>query len=582
MKALTLLMLFLSLEVGNAQDIWNRMNDTPVPMLGRKGAVSFSINGLGYVGTGSTSAGVYLKDFWEYNPSTDTWRQLKDVGGVPRYLAIGFSIGSKGYIGTGNIANNQSLVGSNDFYEYDPTTDQWVNRQSVGLTGRISAVGFSIGGKGYVTTGFNGNNFANYDNSTWEFDPTLNGGFGDWIAKADFPGGSRAGAAPFVVNGKSYVVAGEYVNPNNIPQVLNYMDTWEFNPFAGSTGNWVQKAFLPTPFTSLSGFSIGSKGYILGDPFNPSYSKLWAYNPASDAWSQGANYPPLPSYPTTFQICNQAFVTGNSFSRQVWKFTEALSVVGPTLVCSSATYSISNLLSGTSISWSSSNPNGLSINPTSGLATRVNNFNGQVTITATIIGGMCNSQSTLTVYVGVPATPGQLLQPISPMCVNQTKQATIAVVPGATSFTWWSNDPNLDVGNSDYWTSNLVTAYAAGTRYFTIKSKNSCGPSSTRQYGVGITTCSGGGGNNLVAVSPNPAFSTLTVEVILSSQTAEEGSSRTIDGLWLRNDQGNVVMLSNETNTRIALQIGSLAKGVYYLTIKVGEETEIKRIVIDR
>ena len=41
------------------------------------------------------------KDFWEYDPATNTWTQKADFGGTTRSVAVGFSIGSKGYIGTG-------------------------------------------------------------------------------------------------------------------------------------------------------------------------------------------------------------------------------------------------------------------------------------------------------------------------------------------------------------------------------------------------------------------------------------------------------------------------------------------------
>ena len=252
------------------------------------------------------------------------------------------------------------------------------------------------------------------------------------------------------------------------------------------------------------------------------------------------------------------------------------SINGPSLICTTGTFTIP----ANNVTWSTSNPAGLSINASTGLATRINNFNGQVTVPATISGGMCNSQFTLQAYVGKPATPGYLLQPISPMCVNQTKSANIAVVPGTTSFTWWSNDPALDVGNTQYWTSALVTAYAAGVRVFTITSNNSCGSSSPCQINVGVVSC-GGGPNNVIA-SPNPSSTTLTVESILSSQTTDATSAVPMDGLWLRNEQGIVVVQSTEKNTRITLPIGSLPKGFYYLTVKMGDDTEVQRIVVDR
>ena len=62
------------------------------------------------------------KDFWEYDPSSNTWAQKADFGGPARYAAVGFSIGLKGYIGTGYDGGYQ-----NDFWEYGPLTDLGVD-----------------------------------------------------------------------------------------------------------------------------------------------------------------------------------------------------------------------------------------------------------------------------------------------------------------------------------------------------------------------------------------------------------------------------------------------------------------------
>ena len=60
-----------------------------------------------------------LKDFYEYDPATNTWTQKADFGGTGRYYAAGFSIGSKGYIGTGGL-----VLLFKDFWEYTPATAQ--------------------------------------------------------------------------------------------------------------------------------------------------------------------------------------------------------------------------------------------------------------------------------------------------------------------------------------------------------------------------------------------------------------------------------------------------------------------------
>ena len=46
-------------------------------------AVAFSIGSKAYIGTGQDDSS-YYKDFWEYDPATDTWTQKADFGGDRR------------------------------------------------------------------------------------------------------------------------------------------------------------------------------------------------------------------------------------------------------------------------------------------------------------------------------------------------------------------------------------------------------------------------------------------------------------------------------------------------------------------
>lgn len=81
----------------------------------------------------------------------DTWTQVANFGGTARYGAVGFSIGSKGYIGTGYDTGYK-----NDFWQYDPATDSWTQKADFGGSARYFAVGFSIDSKGYIGTGDDG------------------------------------------------------------------------------------------------------------------------------------------------------------------------------------------------------------------------------------------------------------------------------------------------------------------------------------------------------------------------------------------------------------------------------------------
>jgi N-acetylneuraminic acid mutarotase len=93
----------------------------------------FSIGHKGYVGTGRSYDGGYnyYKDFWEYDPVVNKWTQRADFGGTVRSEAVGFGIGHKGYLGTGYYSDQVSHS-YNDFWEYDPIENSWTQKSNFG------------------------------------------------------------------------------------------------------------------------------------------------------------------------------------------------------------------------------------------------------------------------------------------------------------------------------------------------------------------------------------------------------------------------------------------------------------------
>jgi N-acetylneuraminic acid mutarotase len=187
----------------------------------RYGGTAFSINNKGYAGTGFD--GNNKKDIWQYNPTLDKWIQIVSMGGEKRVNATSFVIGNKGYITTG--INNGIYL--NDTWEYDATTGLWTAKAALAadLDGngsldydirRSDAVGFSLNGLGYITTGFYN---SVQSNLSWVFDPVAN----KWTQVQVFGGVARMDAVAFNVKNRAFVVTGKYVN-----QRLD--DIWEFTP----------------------------------------------------------------------------------------------------------------------------------------------------------------------------------------------------------------------------------------------------------------------------------------------------------------------------------------------------------------
>lgn len=143
---------------------------TPYPGLGREGLSGFSIGSKGYVGCGLGS-GVNQTDFWEFDQIANTWTAKVSFPGLARQAAVSFSIGTKGYIGTGfgGIGTGTGGAYYNDFWEWDQSTNSWTAKTNF-IGARGWAIGFSIGSKGYLGTGYSGNSIAY--NDFLEFDPS--------------------------------------------------------------------------------------------------------------------------------------------------------------------------------------------------------------------------------------------------------------------------------------------------------------------------------------------------------------------------------------------------------------------------
>ncbi|MBK6484808.1 MAG: T9SS type A sorting domain-containing protein [Chitinophagaceae bacterium] len=235
----------------------------------RSGAVGFSIGSKGYLGNGAYFVGeasFYYKDFWEYDPELNTWTQKSDFEGIARYSAVGFSISNKGYIGTGNVVGNYYK----DFWEYDPAVNIWTQKADFGGTTRYEAVGFSIGSKGYLGTGVKFGNITTYYKDFWEYDPAVN----TWTQKADFGGTARRGAVGFSIGSKGYLGTG-YNNS------IKYKDFWEYDPVTDTWSQ--KSDFGGTARHGAVGFSIGNKGFLgTGQEGYPDYNVIkdfWEYIP---------------------------------------------------------------------------------------------------------------------------------------------------------------------------------------------------------------------------------------------------------------------------------------------------------------
>lgn len=190
-------------------------------------ASGFVIGNYGYVGTGrvTASGNTLTQDFFRYDPQTNTWLQIADFPGLPRRGAVGFAIGEYGYVGTGEPQSGGTMY--NDFYRYNPSNNSWTQIATMPTSGRVSAVGFELGGYGYVGTG-GFSSWGNSQNDFWRYDPNTN----TWQQMANVGPTPRMEATGFSLNGKGYILCGD-----NFSSGTNYDDMYEYDP---ATNTWVQ------------------------------------------------------------------------------------------------------------------------------------------------------------------------------------------------------------------------------------------------------------------------------------------------------------------------------------------------------
>lgn len=255
---------------------------------GRAGAVSFVIGDTAYVGTGFDGT-IRYSDFWKYNVNSGSWTQIAAMPAAAglRNSAVAFTANGKGYVTTGYDGVNKLQ----DTWEYDPSTGAW--KQMANLPdpvngalhsgARYGSVGFGIGAKGYVCTGYTGS----HTKDLWEFDPT-NGPLGTWTQKASMnTSDKRRDAAVMVYNNQAYIVSGTN-NGSTVTEMAKYdpaTDAWtKLKDIANLSSEAYDDTYTSIVRGSAVAFVIGDYGYLATGQNGSNVNTVWEYNFKTDVW----------------------------------------------------------------------------------------------------------------------------------------------------------------------------------------------------------------------------------------------------------------------------------------------------------
>jgi hypothetical protein len=160
--------------------------------------------------------------------------------------AVAFSVGGKGFVGGGYDGNPEdngnTIINLKDFWQYDPATNQWTKKADLPVSGVSS--GFAIGNTGYILKDYK---FWKYDykTDTWK----------------QLPNAPVASGISFTVGVSAYV--------------LNAQNLWEYNSLLGK---WTKKADYPGQYGHT--FAASFKGYVVDDFY------IYEYTPLLNKWTK--------------------------------------------------------------------------------------------------------------------------------------------------------------------------------------------------------------------------------------------------------------------------------------------------------
>ena len=429
-------------EYNPATNIWTQKTSMPGPAGGRVGPAGFSIGTKGYFATGGTPINsAFTNDLLEYDPATDTWESKAPFPGPGRYWPVAFSIGTNGYVGTG------ADVGTifNDFWEYNSLTNSWLQKANVGGSPRTYAAGFSIGSKGYIGGGAAAGGYAAGLSDFWEYNPTSN----QWIQKANIGGAGKDRTTGFSLNNKGYIGTGL-----NSGVYLN--DFWEYEPeLSILTNNILPTTFCSAASINISyiiGGTFGSCGsntftaqlsdsggsftnpVVIGNVVSKTSGTISCTIPTTTKTGTGYRIRVVSTNPVVTGTDNGSNVTINGTLCQI--------TASDTIICSGGTVSLSaqtNFLS-PNYSWTASGgfTPGLPLNTTTPAITIVpvaatsTNYNYTVVVTNTITG--CTSSASRVIIVN-PAVIADATELNPVTCIHTTNSIQVSATGGTLPYT---------------------------------------------------------------------------------------------------------------------------------------------------
>ncbi len=226
---------------------WTQLE--PCPCDARLHPAMLEVDGKIYVGLGATEQ-LDLKDWWVYDIEDDSWEQKEDFPADERHHPYFFSIEGIAYVGFGHGGD----FIYNDFYKYDPSNDSWEQVSSIPAEGRVAGTQFSFDGKGYALSGDGDDHSFMQTGEFWQYDPTLD----QWSSKPPHPGLSVWAPGSFVIGSTLYFTSGVQYD-DWIAHTLNDVWKYDLSTIDIEEPDDLDQTFYPNPATDF--VKLPDEGY---------------------------------------------------------------------------------------------------------------------------------------------------------------------------------------------------------------------------------------------------------------------------------------------------------------------------------
>ena len=268
--------------------------------VGRHRAVGCATENKGYLGLGhvnGTGVDISYKDWWEYDPASDTWSQRANFP-VYNHGATSFVVNDQPCVGGGSALNGE-------FFKFDPVQNTWNPIAPCPFFNPGDTQGFSVNNKGYV---FLGQQMA-------EYDPSSN----SWSLKAQAPMLFGSWTCSFTIEGSGYVKAGNKL--------------YEYKP---EHNTWTQRENFPGSSTGGSyGFSIQQRGFVtcgyVGG-LSTVTDQVWSFYPGTNTWQMEMAFPGAKRrFPVAFAIHNRGYFgtgTNGINLNDFWQYNPTINTSG--------------------------------------------------------------------------------------------------------------------------------------------------------------------------------------------------------------------------------------------------------------